>query len=54
MVAKGEEGGRGTEWEVEVRRCKLLYMEGINKVLECSIENYIQCFMINHNGKEYF
>ena len=43
------------EWEVEVSRCKLLCIEWINnKVLLYSAENYIQCLMINHNGKEYF
>ena len=42
MVAKGEEVGRGMEWEVEVSRCKLLYIEWINnKVLLYSTENYI-------------
>ena len=55
MVAKEEEGVvRGMTWEVGVSTCKLLYTEGINnKVLLCSTENYIQCPMINHNGKEY-
>ena len=43
------------EWEVEVSRCKLLYIEWINnKVLPLSTEDYIQYPMINHNGKEYF
>ena len=47
--------GGGMEWEVEVSRCKLLCIEWINnKVLLYSAENYIQCLMINHNGKEYF
>ena len=55
MVAKGEGVGGGMEWEVGVSKCKLLYREEINnKVLIYSTENYIQCFMINHNGKEYF
>ena len=51
-----EEGGAkiGMEWEVGVSRCKLLYMEGINnKILLYITENYIQCRMINNNGKEY-
>ena len=30
MVAKGEEVGRGTEWEVGISKCKLLYVEWIN------------------------
>ena len=44
VVAKGEGVGGGIEWEVEVSRCELLYMEGINnKVLLNSTGNYIQC-----------
>ena len=54
MVAKGEEGGRGMDWEFGVRRCKLLYIEWINnKVLLYSTGNYSQYPVINHNGKEY-
>ena len=54
MVAKGEGFGRGMEWEVGVSGCKLLYMEGINnKALLYSTENYTQCPVVNHNGKEY-
>ena len=46
--------GGGMEWEVEVSRCKLLYIERINnKVLLYSPENYIKYPKINHNGKEY-
>ena len=41
--------------EVQVSRCKLLYIEWIdNKVLLYSTENYIQYPMMNHNGEEYF
>ena len=55
MVAKGEGVGGGMEWEVEVSRCKLLYIEWINnKVLLYNTGNYIQYPMRNHNGKEYF
>ena len=53
VVAKGEEGGRGTDWEFGVGRCKLLHLEWINsKVLLCSTGNYIQYPVVNH--KEYF
>ena len=52
MVAKGEGVGGGMEWQVGVSRCKLLYIECINKVLLYSTENYIQYPRINHNGKE--
>ena len=54
MVAKGEEGGRGMDWEFGVDICKLLHLEWINnKVLVYSTGNYIQFPVINHNGKEY-
>ena len=54
MVAKGRQGGGGMEWEFGVSRYKLLYIEWINnKVLLYSIGNYIQCPVINHNGREY-
>ena len=54
MVAKGGGIGRGVEWEFGVSRCKLLCMEWIsNKVLPYRIGNYIQCLVINHNGKQY-
>ena len=54
VFAKGEGGGRGTEWEFGVSRCKLLHLEWINnKVLLYSTGNYIQSPGINHNGKEY-
>ena len=53
-VAKGESGGGGMGWEFGISRCKLLYREWIdNKVLLYSTENYIQCPMMNHNGKGY-
>ena len=54
VVAKGEGVGGGMEWEVEVSRLQLIYIEWINnKVLLHSTGNYIQYPMINHNGKEY-
>lgn len=40
------------DWEFEVSRCKLLYIEQINKVLLYSIGNYHQYPVINRNGKE--
>ena len=39
--------------EAGVSRCKLLYMEWINKVLLYSTGNYIPYPIINYNGKEY-
>ena len=33
MVAKGQEGGSGMDWEFGVSRCKLLHMEWISNVI---------------------
>ena len=53
MVAKGEGGGGGMDWEFGISRCKLLYLGWINKkALLYSTGNY-QYPVINHNGKEY-
>ena len=53
MVAKGEGGGGGMDWESGVSRCNLSYIEWISKVLLHSTGNCIQYPKINHNGKEY-
>ena len=54
VVAKGERGGGGMDWEFRISRCKLLYREWINnKVLLYSTGNNSQYPVINHNGKEY-
>ena len=54
VVAKGEGGGGGMDWEFGISRCKLLYIGLINnKVLLYSTRNYIQHPEINHSGKEY-
>ena len=48
VVAKGEWDG----WEFGVSRCKLLHSEWISsKVLLYSTENYIQCPVIEHDGR---
>ena len=53
-LPRGMEGGGGMDWEFGISRCKLLYREWINnKVLLYSTGSYIQCPVINHNGKEY-
>ena len=53
MVAKGEGGGGGKDWEFGISRCKLLHVEWINnKVLLYSTGDYIQYPVINRNGKE--
>ena len=47
-------GRRGFDWEFEISRCKLVYIEWINnKVLLCSTGSYIQYPVVNHSGKEY-
>ena len=44
VVAKGDGGGGGMDWEFGISRCKLLYIEWLNnKVLLYSTGNYIQC-----------
>ena len=54
VVAKGERGGRGMDWEFGISRYKLLCIKQINnKDLLYNTGNYIQYPMINHNGKEY-
>ena len=54
VVAKGERGYGGMNWEFGISRCKLLYIEWTNnKVLLYSTGNYIQYPVINHNGKKY-
>ena len=43
VVAKGEGAAEGMDWQIAVRRCKLLNIEQVNnKVLLYSTENYIQ------------
>ena len=52
MVAKGEVGGDGMEWELELGRCKLLYLEWIsNEVLLYSTRNYIRSLGREHKGR---
>ena len=46
MVAEGEEGGGGLEWESGVSR-------GLAKVLLRSTGHWKLYPMINHSGKEY-
>ena len=54
VAAKGEGCGGGMNWEFGVSRCKLLHIEWMNnKVLLYSTGNYIQCPVINCNGKEH-
>ena len=42
VVAKGEGGRSGVNWELGVNRCKLLLWEWIsNEILLCSTENNV-------------
>ena len=51
---QGTGGGKGKYWEFGISRCKLVYIEWINKkALLQSTGNYIQSPVINHNGEEY-
>ena len=52
MVANGEEGGGGKDWEFGNSTCNLVYIGWIdNTVLLYGKGNYIQYAVINHNGK---
>ena len=52
-AGKGEENGRGLDWESGISRCKLLHIEGMNnQVLLQSTRNHIQYPEKNHNGNE--
>jgi len=51
VVAKGEGGRSGMDWELGVNRCKLLPLEWIsNENLLCSTENYVWSLMLEHNN----
>ena len=42
VVAQGERGRSGRDWELGVNGCKLLLMKWIyNDILLCSTENYV-------------
>ena len=48
---QGGGGGSGMDWEFAVSRCKLLHLEWINnEVLLYSTGNYIQSFVMKHDG----
>ena len=45
-------GGSGMDRELRVGKCKLLHLEWIsNGVLHCSIGNYIQSLVLEHDGR---
>ena len=57
MVAKGEGGETGIDWEFGVSRCQLLHLQSIsNEVLLYSTGNHIPSLGIDYDGiqeKEY-
>jgi len=54
VVAKGDVGREGVDWDFGIGRGKVLPLEWINnKVLMYSTGNYIQYPATNYNGKEY-
>ena len=54
VVAKGEDGGRGEDWEFGISQCKLSYTGWRNKVLLKSTWNYIQYPVIRPQSKRIF
>ena len=54
VVAKWGVGGEEKDRKFGIINCKLVYIAWINKVLPYSIGNYIQCPVINHNGKNIY
>ena len=50
MVAREEVGsGGGKDWEFGINRCRLSYIEWVNKnVPQYNTGNYIHYFVINH------
>ena len=54
VVAKGEGGASGRDWEFGVPRCKLLHLEWIIKeVLSYSTGSSIQSLGTEYDGREY-
>ena len=51
VVVKGERVGEDMDWKFWISRCKLAFIEWINKVLLYSTGNYIQYHIINCNEK---
>ena len=48
---QGGGGGSGMDWEFGVR-CKLLHLEWkSNEILLCSMGNYIQSLVMEHDGR---
>ena len=52
VVAKGEVGGSGMDWEFGVGKCNLLHLEWVsNEVLLCSTGNCVQSLGVEHDGR---
>ena len=55
VVANGEVGGSGTDWELGVSRCKLFHLEwGSNTVLPVQHRGLCPVSWIDHDGKRSF
>ena len=51
MVAKGEEGGSGMDWDLGISKCKLLHLEWMgNELLLYSTRNSVQSLGIDMIG----
>ena len=49
--SQGGGGGRGSDWEFGIRRCKLLHLEWMsNEILLHSSGKYIQPLVMEHDG----
>ena len=47
----GRGGGRGMDWDLGVKRCRLLALELYsNEILLCSTENYVWSLMVEHDN----
>ena len=54
VVAKGDHGGGGLDWEFGISRGQVLYIDWVSNTARLySTGNNIQYSITNHNGKEH-
>ena len=54
VVAKGDHGGGGLDWEFGISRGQVLYIDWVSNTARLySTGNHIQYSITNHNGKEH-
>ena len=54
VVAKGDHGGGGLDWEFGISRGQVLYIDWVSNTAQLySTGNHIQYSITNHNGKEH-